>query len=140
MSDYKLGFFGEEIDIKLQQIEELRGGITQLQQNNETITAAIERINVAIEALQNASTGAIRHIQRGTVTMSANPTTVSLSGFTNLDKMIVLLNGENSHYEGNGTTGSPYVKNLTVDTLSISSSFDHPKYRYEFSYQVIEFY
>lgn len=25
MSDYKLGFFGEEIDIKLQQIEELRG-------------------------------------------------------------------------------------------------------------------
>lgn len=26
MTDYKLGFFGEEIDLKLQQIEELRGG------------------------------------------------------------------------------------------------------------------
>ncbi len=26
MADYKLGFFGEEIDVKLQQIEELRGG------------------------------------------------------------------------------------------------------------------
>lgn len=139
MADYKLGFFGEEIDLKLQEIEELRGGITQLQQNNETITAAIERINVAIEALQNASTGAVRHIQRGTVTMSANSTTVSLSGFTNLVKMIVLLNGKNSRGT-NGTTGSPYVKNLTVDTLSIGSSYYNSNYIYEFSYQVIEFY
>ena len=71
MADYKLGFFGEEIDVKLQEIEELRGGITQLQQNNETITAAIERINVAIEALQNGSTGAVRHIQRGSITLTS---------------------------------------------------------------------
>ena len=35
MSDYKLGFFGEEIDIKLQQIEELRGGYsTSTKQRN----------------------------------------------------------------------------------------------------------
>lgn len=27
MADYKLGFFGEEIDLKLQEIEELRGGL-----------------------------------------------------------------------------------------------------------------
>ena len=140
MADYKLGFFGEEIDLKLQQIEELRRGITQLQQNNETITAAIERINAAIEALQNASTGAVRHIQRGTMTLSADITTVSLSGFTNLNKMVVLLNGENSHYSGSGIDGSPYVKNLTVDTLSLSSSYYSSGYNNEFSYQVIEFY
>ena len=27
MADYKLGFFGEEIDLKLQEIKELRGGL-----------------------------------------------------------------------------------------------------------------
>lgn len=72
--------------------------------------------------------------------MSANPTTVSLSGFTNVDKMIVLLNGENLHYGSNGTDGSPYVKKLTLNTLSIGSSYYHSSYNHEFSYQVIEFY
>lgn len=140
MADYKLGFFGEEIDLKLQQIEELRGGIEQLQQNNATITQAIERINTAIEALQNASTGAVRHIQRGSITLTSTTGTVSLSGFTNVDKMIVLFNGEAYHNSGNGIDASPMVNSLTVDTLSIFCDYYNSNYMKAFSYQVIEFY
>ena len=142
MSDYKLGFFGEEIDIKLQEIEELRGGITQLQQNNETITAAIERINVAIEALQNASTGAVRHIQRGRVTTSSSGNdTISLTGFINAEKMIVLFNGsryQNGYYDF--AFYSPQVYSLAVDTLIVTSSANRANDFATYGYQVIEFY
>lgn len=141
MSDYKLGFFGEEIDLKLQQIEELRGGVTQLQQNNETITAAIERINAAIEALQNASTGAVRHIQRGEVTMSTTSVSVGLSGFSDLNKMIVLLNGAGSSANNYELQSIPRVGNLTLDTLTIvEPGVAYNSYHYPIGYQVIEFY
>ena len=143
MADYKLGFFGEEIDIKLQQIEELRGGITQLQQNNETITAAIERINAAIEALQNASTGAVRHVQRGT--LKGVPDTysyeISLSGFTNVDKMIVLFDGALFRYNGVSTEFMPIVQSITTDKLTAKiHRFETDSYATTCSYQVIEFY
>ena len=142
MADYKLGFFGEEIDVKLQQIEELRGGITQLQQNNETITAAIERINVAIEALQNAGTGAIRHIQRGRVTTTSNADdTITITGFTNSEKMIVLFNGD--RYTGatyNSAYYGPQVLSLTADTLIVTSPQHRSDSYNTYAYQVIEFY
>ena len=141
MADYKLGFFGEEIDLKLQEIAELRAGVTQLQQNNETITAAIERINVAIEALQNASTGAVRHIQRGEVTMSTTSVSVELSGFSDLNKMIVLLNGAGSSASNYELQSIPRVGNLTLDTLTIvEPGVAYGYNQYPIGYQVIEFY
>ncbi|MGN0317823.1 MAG: hypothetical protein ACI4E1_07835 [Lachnospira sp.] len=117
------------------------GGVEQLQQNNETVTQAIERINTAIEALQNASTGAVRHIQRGVLSYSGSTETqvvVELSGFTNLDKMIVLINGSRRAYS-DITATCPYLYELTTTSCSIrlmpSSSASG-----DVSYQVIEFY
>lgn len=99
------------------------------------------------DLLENGSTGAngyveikagtdvspIKNIQRGTVEFGEYDSfkNVALSGFTNLNKMIVLLHG------GYKNQNSPYVSMLELNELTIS------KYKYDgsdrFSYQVIEF-
>lgn len=52
MAEYKLGFYGEEIDLKLQQIEALHKSVTQLEKNDTDINAAITSINNAINELK----------------------------------------------------------------------------------------
>ena len=77
----------------------------------------------------------IKHIQRGFVTTnSANGAsgTVTLAGFTNLEKMVAILNG--SVFLGSGTYSGIYLKELTLTSLSTLKAQGG-----SYSYQVIEF-
>lgn len=83
----------------------------------------------------------IRHIQRGIVgsgSFSSKAATVSLSGFTNTDKMIVLLNGDTAWNTNSGGNTTPYLAELTVDTLTIKTISSGNNC--VMSYQVIEYY
>ena len=77
----------------------------------------------------------IKHIQRGFVTTnSANGAsgTVTLAGFTNLEKMVAILNG--SAFLGSSTYSGIYLKELTLTSLSTLKAQGG-----SYSYQVIEF-
>ena len=78
--------------------------------------------------------GAVKKIQRGTARTSNGDQAVadiSLSGFTNLDKMFVILNGIVGSSSGSGVV---YMTSLTTTKLSVKSNY----YNSDFSYQVIE--
>ena len=99
----------------------------------ETLKTQMEEVLNKLNSM-GGSSSAIRHIQRGYVEMGRNETTkeVNLSGFSNLSKMVVILNGSR------GTTAcSAMVYGLTTTKLTIlmltGSSSDFV------SYQVIEF-
>lgn len=140
MAEYKLGFYGEEIDLKLQQIEELRKNVMQLGKNDTNINAAIASINDAINELKNASSGAVKHTQRGLLSgMSGTTVDIALGGFTNADKMVVILNNAPFYDQDYPQRIGPYVHNLTAATLTIGvlrTAMDTAT----MSYQVIEFY
>ena len=77
----------------------------------------------------------IRRIQRGT---AFGGESVTLSGFTNLDKMVVLLSGE-TYYTTGSTPCGIYLNTLTTTKLDVSASYEGAK-QTKWSYQVIEFY
>ena len=87
----------------------------------------------------------IKHIQRGTAqftSYSSDTVTISLSGFSNIDKMIVLLNGASySNNNNNFLLGVPYMSELTLSALKVNRvGLSSGSYENEpFSYQVIEF-
>lgn len=80
----------------------------------------------------------VKHIQRGLVgsgTKDGNYFKITLSGFTNLSKMVVLLNGD-THPSNSSVYSAVWVSSLTLDTLTVGvSSSDYVSA----SYQVIEF-
>lgn len=142
MAEYKLGFYGEEIDLKLQQIEALHKSVTQLEKNDTDINAAITSINNAINELKNASSGAVKHIQRGVLSgISAQTTDISLSGFTNSDKMMVILNNTPQYMSDYSSSLMPYVAGITTNTLTIGvAAVTSNRSESYMTYQVIEFY
>lgn len=89
----------------------------------------------------------VRQIQRGVVKFDASSSdnvNVTLRGFSNVNKMMVILDG-NSHYYNSGYGAYailPYVFDLTTSKLSIGKSdFEKNKGKNNHvSYQVIEFY
>lgn len=113
----------------------------------ETTQDELKNLLQEIKAKLDNSSGVVKRIQRGKITFGsdASTTTISLSGFTNPDKMIVLLNG--SDYYSSSASGNYmsenydyYIESLTATRLVVS------RYNYvnvidrEGSYQVIEFY
>lgn len=102
-----------------------------------------------LTALQNTvanSVGAVAKVQVGTVAVK-DTVDVTLSGFSNVNKMCVLLDGhcywKNSGFGNTSYPGSPHVQSLTVSTLTISAPVigDDPNTSNtsRVSYQVIEF-
>jgi hypothetical protein len=85
----------------------------------------------------------IKHIQRGAVKVStSSPSSITLSGFTDLSKMIVLIDG--AIYQSTSSvilaTGV-YVDSLTLTRLTLNRSYLPTSIHGEgyISYQVIEF-
>ena len=120
------------------------------------LQAALEaqgtNIGSILEKVQQSGgglTSCIRKIQRGTGSCKS-ATDITLSGFSNVGKMIVLLNGTG----GNGTSTASsvgsgsnelgvdfYVSSLSATNLEVRLD-DFLNYQWSglFSYQVIEFY
>lgn len=83
----------------------------------------------------------IRHIQRGTATIYDGEQSITLNGFANLEKMVVLLNGGGTREEGYTSyiVSSLPTFTLSVNKLSISCETDSSYADPIISYQVIEF-
>ena len=106
------------------------------------LDAAVAEI-VAAMPTGGGLTSCIRKIQRGTLQYTKQnyneEISVTLSGFTNLSKMFVVLNAGLYKYTSTATdgVGGAYIVSLTKTALTILSNCD---YVGQVSYQVIEFY
>lgn len=119
-------------------------------------SSAVDTSNLATKSdmttLQNSVTsalskvgGAVKKIQRGVLsTSNADTTAVTLSGFDDLGKMAVFLEGINGFYGKNDAAGAdiPYVSELTVSKLTIghyysNSYISQPSVK--ISYTVVQF-
>lgn len=92
-----------------------------------------------IKSQLSGGSGIIRHIQRGLATfkkMSNNTATIALSGFTDINKMIVIINGtiESGSYMG----VTPYIESFSLNELVMKVYYVAQESTV--SYQVIEFY
>lgn len=98
----------------------------------------VEMLNQILN-LMSAQTGVIRHIQRGKVVDydKTGVKTVVLEGFTNFDKMFVLVSGWT--YAGNAGIESPWATIVSTSELRVSTS-NSSNYRTHVEYQVIETY
>lgn len=86
----------------------------------------------------SGGSGTIRHIQRGLATfkkMSDNTATIALSGFTDINKMIVIVTGS---INSNEVSYTPYINSFSLNELVMKTSYVGQESTV--SYQVIEFY
>lgn len=116
-------------EVSVQEIQDKIGETTDTggSQNSGTVNA---KLNALLEASK-----VIRHIQRGFVDVSTandDSGTVTLAGFTDLEKMVVILNGDS--FKGSGVYSGIYLKELTLTSLSTLRDKGG-----SYSYQVIEF-
>lgn len=98
----------------------------------------VEMLNQILN-LMSAQTGVIRHIQRGKVVDydKTGVKTVSLAGFTNLDKMFVLMNGY--IYRGSGLYEPSWATIASTTELRVGVATSS-NYSTHIEYQVIETY
>ncbi len=122
---------------------------------NTLITNLISQVKSYISTAGNVKV--VRNVQRGFVRLSGVSyereisdtygTTVSLSGFTNTSKMMVVLNGGSTRYQGSSNGSyicSAFVTSLSTTSMvirttagtNITTTGDKPMV----SYEVIEFY
>ena len=115
--------------------------LTALATNIGTNTSE-ETVNEKLDEIINSvstSTGVIRHIQRGTIqdTDITGLAIVSLEGFTNLDKMFVLVSG----YIFRGDSGYKPPSATIASTTELRAEIGTAKsYTTYIEYQVIETY
>ena len=120
--------------------------ITEYDMEDSVFESILTKLEELETKLDNTSSGVVRHIQRGTFVCQANgngPTEITLTGFTNLNKMSVRLHG--ASYSAGGSDASfavlPYVSSLTLNKLVLDDS-TNTSYgaNCTCSYEVIEFY
>lgn len=129
-------------------------GTSGFQSLNDLINGMIDnKIGDFKTSVESGGVPIVRHVQRGTFSISSDGTsvTVSLTGFSNLSKMIVLINGNrasasgtDSSYPGQYSSNirSAALSVLTLSALSVSCRQGNSSYAgaVDGSYQVIEFY
>lgn len=116
-------------EASVQEIQDKIGETTDTggSQNSGTVNA---KLNALLEAPK-----VIKHIQRGFVSTNYSGDasgTVTLAGFTDLEKMVVILNGDS--FMGDSVYSAIYLKELTLTSLSTLRGSGG-----SYSYQVIEF-
>lgn len=98
--------------------------------------------DTVVEMLQELLTQpkVIKHIQRGYIgSRNENTVTVSLTGFTNINKMVAICNGFATN-ASNGKIVCASVNSLAINSLKlICYNSGSAQYDWVASYQVIEF-
>lgn len=106
------------------------------------LTAQGTNINTILSKVQNSGgglTSCIRKIQRGVISEAGKSykRTITLSGFSNLDKMFAIVNG----YLEAAEFRPYFVDSLTTTSLTVSPGYTSASsLNFKVSYQVIEFY
>lgn len=121
---------------------ELQEEVTHLAKE-VTLETLLEEVNNLAIKLNNTPSGLVKRIQRGVTSVYHNSSSnVSLTGFTDLSKMIVLINGTTYQSSDSSLSIGVYVKELTLSQLTLHPScsvLSHGGHG-NVSYQVIEFY
>lgn len=92
-----------------------------------------------IKSQLSGGSGIIRHIQRGLATFkrtSYSTATIALSGFTDINKMIVIITG--TVESGSDMGATPYIESFSLNELVMKTFYVSEESIV--SYQVIEFY
>ena len=110
----------------------------------DNLTTIANQLSGKIDELLSGGSGGgisscIRHIQRGTSSISSTEriVDVSLRGFSDVDKMFAIVNA--SSVDATGEVMGVTVDSLTATKLSVAAT-SRPDDLVDFSYQVIEFY
>ena len=110
-----------------------------------TIEDALNNLQDIVNNIKNiVTTGGVpvvRHIQRGTVSTNYDyEAPVTLSGFTNKAKMMVIFNGIYATGGNNGDVEAytPYI--ASISATQVTFKFPENLFGLRISYQVIEFY
>lgn len=100
------------------------------------IMTKLEELSAKLDAMP---AGTVKHIQNGTVRIEkgSKSATVALSGFSDLSKMVAIING--SLQESSYFTNAIYLSSLTLTELTVASDYN-ANYSGVASYQVIEYY
>lgn len=101
-----------------------------------------DSISEKLDALLSRTNEAVRHIQYGHSTHSTNSGNeiIDLSGFTNVNKMMVILTPAADYWTKGGSNSSGWQTSSYVSSLSTSSLVVAGTRRAEFNYTVVEFY
>ena len=119
-------------------------GNSSLSSKVDNLTTIVNQLSGKIDELLSGGSGGgisscIRHIQRGTSNIGSTEriVDVSLSGFSDRDKMFAIVNS--SSVDSTGEVMGVTVSSLTATKLSVAAT-TRPEDTVDFSYQVIEFY
>lgn len=115
--------------------------MTQLINDVATLSSAVSALQSTVAGMPQ---GIVRHIQRGTFTPGSNSAiTISLSGFTDVNKMIVLIDGIGNKEVGDKARNAPfYISDITTTLLTLGkNNAEYTSNKNVIAgYQVIEFY
>lgn len=116
----------------------MKQAVAALTTKTDGLQENVTDIETVVNQIASGGSGSvIKHIQKDTFELGgANTRSISLSGFSNLDKMIVLLYG--GGYANTGETVPFYVYDLSLNTLVIRG-LSRPQMGSGY-YEVIEFY
>ena len=133
---------GGDTDNIVSDIEALKQAVSLLTTKTDSLQENVTDIETIVNQIASGgsgNTGGIRRVQRGTfvITRGNYSRDISLSGFSNLNKMVVILNsyGQSDDYSLIGNAA--FFSSLTLNKLTIYNATEYPM---NGSYQVIEFY
>lgn len=133
---------GGDTDNIVSDIEALKQAVSLLTTKTDSLQENVTDIETVVNQIASGGSGSasgIRRIQRGIFSIGRRDYSkdISLSGFSKLAKMIVILNsgGKSDDYTSFGNAA--YVGGLTLNKLTIVNDVDNS---ISGSYQVIEFY
>ena len=136
---------GGDTDNIVSDIEALKQAVSLLTTKTDSLQENVTGIETVVNQIASGgsgSTSGIKRIQKGTFvgSSSSRTTTINLTNFTNINKMIAIVNGTRyeSKSDGDDLVQNVFISEFTVSKLLISSG-SRDGYM-EGYYQVIEFY
>lgn len=115
-------FAGGGTDSVVTELNALKQAVAALTTKTDGLQENITDIETVVNQIASGgSSSVIRRIQKDTFGMSSSSISIPLKGFTNLDKMIVIINSEAPDYNSN-MVGGVYVKSFTINSLILMTT------------------
>lgn len=131
-------FAGGGTDSVVTELNALKQAVAALTTKTDGLQENVTDIETVVNQIASGgSSSVIRRIQKDTFGMSGSSISIPLKGFTNLDKMIVIINAEAPNYNSN-MVGGVYVNSFTINSLILRTTVGNQGAAGY--YQVIEFY
>lgn len=115
-------------------VDTVESSLTTINNTVDTVKSNLSTVSSNVSSIKNNGTAVVRHIQRGTFkgTSGQSEANIALSGFVNIDKMVVILNNRGN---SNPNNYDACLSDLASTNLKVNCGHECV-----YSYQVIEFY